>query len=132
MIPKFKNGSGLCVTCGKICDWRAQRCKSCSIRERHKTRTLGFYRIKTDLLFNEKTFFSCVGSHGYKGGKGYEGSYKGHKFRYEMRLPEGLVRHHIIYDDSNPNLGLVFVTKKAHNLIHIFKAKIREGTYHGN
>lgn len=49
---------------------------------------------------------------------GFRGSYKGKRFVYRVRLPEGAVRHHLVYDDKDPDYGIIFCTPEYHLEIH--------------
>ena len=50
--------------------------------------------------------------------KGYRGGYKGKNFYYKNKISEGYVRHHIFYDDSDPNKGIYLMTIAGHSKFH--------------
>lgn len=55
---------------------------------------------------------------GFNIGRGYRGSYKGRTVTYKDFLPKGLERHHIFYNDTDIDTGVVMITHNEHRDEH--------------
>ena len=54
----------------------------------------------------------------HAGRKGNRGKYRGKEFYYKNKILEGCDRHHVFYDDSDPNKGIYLMTKAGHAKFH--------------